>query len=204
MTGCRSKRPAPAPHRKKPPVEEKARPSQGGFLFTVIRSDRRTMAIEIGQDRRVKVRVPRHAREADVLRFVDAYGHLVARRLHTLGDAQPEPDEDQVLAWKQRAQALLPAMADRWAKALGVQHSGLSITAARTRFGSCSSKGRLCFSLYLMRYPMQAIDYVVLHEVCHLLHMNHGAGFYALLSKHMPDYRERRKLLRRPIQEDAP
>ena len=74
--------------------------------------------------------------------------------------------------------------------------SGITITAARTRFGSCSPKNRLCFSWRLMAYPEEAIDYVVVHELAHLVHRNHGPEFYALVASILPDHKQRRALLK--------
>ena len=73
---------------------------------------------------------------------------------------------------------------------------GVKITGAKTRFGSCNSRNSLCFSWRLMQYPDEAIDLVVVHELCHIAHHDHGAGFYALLGSILPDHRERMKLLR--------
>ncbi len=184
------------------PCQKQQEPSSGGFLFTVVRSRRRTMAIEIGRDRQVTVRVPNRVSNREVARFVEEYRERVQKKLDALGDAPPEPNEAQVRRLKERAKQVLPPLVDKWAKAVGVTPQGFSVTGARTRFGSCSSKGRLCFSYHLMRYPEEAIDYVVLHEVCHLRHMNHGRHFYALLSQHMPDYNVRRQLLKRPPKEE--
>lgn len=74
----------------------------------------------------------------------------------------------------------------------------MRITAARTRYGSCSGKNSLSFSCFLVNYPDQAIDLVVVHELCHIRVKNHGPAFYALLEQYLPDYRERRQLLRSP------
>ena len=64
------------------------------------------------------------------------------------------------------------------------------------RYGSCSSKNSICYSWRLMEKPGAAIDYVVVHELAHLKHKNHGPGFYACVAGVLPDYRERRKLLK--------
>jgi len=74
--------------------------------------------------------------------------------------------------------------------------TGLKITSARTRFGSCSSKNSICFSWRLMYYPEPAIDYVVVHELAHIAHKNHGPQFWALVERYLPDYRARRAMLR--------
>ena len=78
---------------------------------------------------------------------------------------------------------------------MGVTPAGIKITAARKRYGSCSGKNSLCFSCFLMRCPEEAVDLVVVHELCHILEKNHGPRCYALLERVLPDYRERKKLL---------
>ena len=79
---------------------------------------------------------------------------------------------------------------------MGVAPTGLKITTARKRWGSCSGKNSLCFSCFLMDRPEAAIDLVVVHELCHIRVKNHGPAFYALLERYLPDWRERKQLLR--------
>ena len=74
----------------------------------------------------------------------------------------------------------------------------ITVTGARTRFGSCSGKNSICFSYHLMRYPDKAIDYVVVHELAHIKHKNHSKDFYSFVARFMPDYKEREKLLKAP------
>jgi len=166
-------------------------------------SGRRSLAIEIDRHRQVVVRVPLKATEREVLAFVDRYRDRVNKRLKALGPPMPEPTQAQVDQWVEKARGLLPGLVEHWAKAVGVHPQGITITGARTRFGSCSHKGRLCFSYHLMRYPRPAIDYVVLHEVCHLRHLNHSKAFNALMTRHMPDHRARRRLLNNPPQQEV-
>ena len=80
---------------------------------------------------------------------------------------------------------------------LGVTPTGIKITSAKKRFGSCNGKNSICFSLYLMQYPQAAIDYVVVHELCHIRHHDHSPAFYRLVESVLPDYKERERLLRR-------
>jgi predicted metal-dependent hydrolase len=79
---------------------------------------------------------------------------------------------------------------------MGLRPAGVKITSAAKRFGSCSAKNSLCFSWRLMRYPEAAIDYVIVHELAHIRHKNHGRDFYTLIGAVLPDYRERKKLLK--------
>ena len=83
-----------------------------------------------------------------------------------------------------------------YAKLMTLYPTGLKITSARTRFGSCSGKNSICFSWRLMDYPESAIDYVVVHELAHIAHKNHGPQFWALVERYLPDYRARRAMLR--------
>ena len=106
-------------------------------------------------------------------------------------------DEETLEALRQQAKAYLPGRVALWAKRMGLAPAAVKITSARTRFGSCSSKGSLCFSLYLMQYPTAAIDAVVVHELCHMRHHDHSPAFYAEVERWLPDYRQREKLLKK-------
>ena len=84
---------------------------------------------------------------------------------------------------------------ERFSKMMGIKYGRMKITSARKRFGSCSSKGNICFSYRLMLYPERAREYVVVHELAHIIEMNHSTKFYHIIEKVMPDYKERKKLL---------
>ena len=79
---------------------------------------------------------------------------------------------------------------------MNLQYGRITITSAKTRFGSCSSKGNISYSYRLMLYPEEAREYVVVHELAHLLEMNHSKRFYAVVEKYLPDYKLRRRLLK--------
>ena len=80
---------------------------------------------------------------------------------------------------------------------MGLKYGRITITGAKTRFGSCSAKGNISFSFRLMKYPEAAIDYVVVHELAHLLELNHSQKFWNIVATVFPDYKERRKLLKK-------
>lgn len=77
----------------------------------------------------------------------------------------------------------------------------LRVRHMRTRWGSCSSRGGITLNSELMKMPEELIDYVVLHELCHLREFNHGPGFQALMSRYMPDWQSRRLRLKHLAQE---
>ena len=167
--------------------------------YTLIRSSRRTMALEITRDGRLLVRAPQRAPQAVIDRFVASHADWIAAHLEKQrqrAQAHPPLTEDEIAALRQKARDILPGRVAHYAGRMGVTPTGVKITGAKTRFGSCSAKNSLCFSLYLMAYPDAAIDYVVVHELAHIRHKNHSPAFYAEVAKVMPDYRERRKLLK--------
>ena len=167
--------------------------------YTVIRSRRRTIALEITRQGTALVHAPLHAADADIARFVDSHRawldkHLAARQSYMA--AHPEPSAEQAALWRRQAAEQLPPLVRLWAQRMGVQPAGITITAARTRFGSCSGKNRLSFSLYLMAYPPDAIEYVVVHELAHIRHHDHSPAFYREVVTYLPDWKRRRDLLR--------
>ncbi|MDR1440494.1 MAG: M48 family metallopeptidase [Clostridiales bacterium] len=84
-----------------------------------------------------------------------------------------------------------------YAGLMGVAPSSMKITGAKTRWGSCSGKNTINFSWRLIMAPNDAIDYVVVHELAHIRQHNHSPAFWAIVAKHMPDYRLRRDSLKR-------
>lgn len=68
----------------------------------------------------------------------------------------------------------------------------ISLKSMKTRWGSCSSRGNISMNIKLMKYNRSFIEYVMAHELCHLIHMNHSKRFYSLLSEFMPDWKERK------------
>lgn len=166
--------------------------------YRVIRSRRRTIALEITRQGEVVVRAPLSATGGEIERFVERHRlwlekHLAAKRDYLA--RHPEPDDAQCALWRQQAKEILPPLVAQWAQRMGVRPAAVTVTSARTRFGSCSAKGRVCFSLYLMAYPPEAIEYVVVHELAHLKHHDHSPAFYAEVARYLPDWQARRALL---------
>lgn len=121
-----------------------------------------------------------------------AQGRMAARR------AEHPTEEVDVEALRRQAKADLPARLERLSRLTGLKYQGVTIRAARTKWGSCTSRNTISLSLYLMRLPEHLRDFVLLHELCHTVHHNHSPRFYALLD-HFCGGRERelRRELRR-------
>ena len=168
--------------------------------YELIRSRRRTLALEITKDCRVLVRAPLRLSQAKIDTFVSSHEvwiqtHLEQQR-QRMASAPPPPTPEDIAALKVRARAILPEKVAYWSAKMGIRPTGLKITTARRRYGSCSGKNSLCFSCFLMNSPGAAIDLVVVHELCHIREKYHGPRLYALLEQYLPDYKERKKLLK--------
>ncbi len=168
--------------------------------YELIRSKRKSIAIEITRDCRLLVRAPSRYPRAEIDRFVESRrdwieSHMESQRLRA--EAHPEPDEAECRRLIALAKEQLPPLVARYAAAMGLTPSRITITGARTRFGSCSGKNALSFSWRLMEYPREAVELVVVHELCHFVHKNHGPEFYRLLGSVLPDHRERKALLKK-------
>lgn len=168
--------------------------------YQLIRSRRKTLAIEITREARVLVRAPLRCPQRDIHRFLQEKQGWIAAHLQKMQarrEAHPEPTAEEEASLRQKARAVLPGLVEQYARFMGVEPQGITVTGARTRFGSCSPKNRLCFSFRLMGYPMEAVEYVVVHELAHITHKNHGPAFYKEIEKVLPDWRERNALLKK-------
>jgi predicted metal-dependent hydrolase len=85
---------------------------------------------------------------------------------------------------------------NRYRESLGVVPQAVKIKKLRSRWGSCSTRGNLNFNWLLVLAPIEVVDYVVVHELCHFIHPDHSAGFWKLVESVLPDYRARRKWLK--------
>lgn len=169
--------------------------------YRLVRSKRKSLAIEVTRNLEIIVRAPLFLSKGKIERFVEEHEQWAEKAIEKIKEKQknrpPEPSEQQIKSLKERARELLPERVKFYGELMGLAPSRVKITSAKTRFGSCSGKNNLCFSYRLMQYPEAAIDYVVVHELAHIKHKNHGKHFYALVGKYMPDYKEREKLLKK-------
>jgi len=99
--------------------------------------------------------------------------------------------------YRKQARILLLKRVDYFAQKYGFNAGKIRISSARTRWGSCSTKGTLSFTWRLVMAPLEVIDYVVVHELCHLKEMNHSKAFWGQVESILPDYKQRRKWLKK-------
>lgn len=168
--------------------------------YKIIRSSRKTIALHIEKDLSLTVKAPYFVSESVIAREVAKHSDWINRTREKIKNSPSLSAEsltdEQIFELKRRAQTYLPQRVDYWSRRTGLSYSYVKITSAERRFGSCNSKRGICLSYRLMLYPAEAIDYVIVHELCHTVHMNHSPQFYALVDSILPDRAVCEKMLR--------
>ena len=98
--------------------------------------------------------------------------------------------------FKQQAQLLILSKVNHYSELTQFKPTGVKIRRYSARWGSCNSKGELSFNYLMMMLPDYVIDYIVVHELCHLRFLNHSADFWQLVAKHFPDYVQAKQWLK--------
>ena len=171
------------------------------FLLTmeyeVIFSKRKTISLEI-KDGTVLVRAPQNASKEFIKSFVEKHEDWIDKRLEKSkkqADIAAALSKEDIIRLKALARGVLTKKVAYYEYLMGVKAQKITITSARRRFGSCNAKNEICFSFYLMLYPEEAINYVVVHELAHIKHHDHSPAFHQFLQSFYPDEKEARKLL---------
>ena len=166
--------------------------------YTLVRSDRKTIAIHITPAGTVEVRCPRHCSRRDVEAFVISKQDWILAHLEAISRQQalPKFSETELRALAKQAAESLPERVGQFAERMGVTYGRITIRSQKTRWGSCSAQGNLNFNCLLMLAPPEIRDYVVIHELCHRKHMDHSPAFWMLVQQHLPDWAQRRRWLK--------
>lgn len=170
----------------------------------VIRSKRKTLAIEIRPDMRDVVRAPEKIPQNEIIKFVEEKQNWIKKHLVQMyfkaeenkkQKKEPALTNADIEKLCQKALSVIPDKVKYYAEIMGVTYGRITIRDQKTRWGSCSSKGNLNFNCLLMLMPDKVLDYVVVHELCHLKQMNHSKKFWKEVERYMPDYPNYKKWL---------
>ena len=171
------------------------------YPYTVIRSSRKTIALEITRDGRLLVRCPnRMAREA-IENFIRDKAGWIEKHMPAKPNASVSRfTEMQLREFANTVKALLPSRLEYFAKQLGVSYNRVTVRSQRSRWGSCCKHKdgayNLNFNCLLALVPPEILDYVVVHELCHRIEMNHSPKFWAQVERVCPNHRVHRKWLK--------
>ena len=157
----------------------------------VIRSDRKTIALEIGADGLV-VRAPRRISNTQIEEFLQKHRRWI--EIHTARSAAvsslPKLTPAELSELAARGRTVFEERAAFYAPQIGVTYGRITVRRQRSRWGSCSANGNLSFNCLLLLAPPEVLDSVVVHELCHRKEMNHSSRFYDEVLRVCPDYRK--------------
>ncbi len=152
-------------------------------------------------DGRVEASVPAKMPYADVEKFIASKRSWILKKQRQIVSSPQSRAEsaskEEIEEWRRVVRACTPPLVEAWESILGVKAQKIDYRNMKSRWGSCKpSTGRICINIRLALFPPECLEYVVVHELCHLIERGHGKRFYALMDRCMPDWRERRAKLR--------
>lgn len=166
----------------------------------------RRVSIVIGSSSEVTVKMPFSTSIELARRFVEFKREWIEKTLARFRRREkksegalelPKGNRADLKIYKVEAKKLVENKIQEFNKFYGFQYKEITIRNTSSRWGSASKKGNLSFNYRIALLPPELADYLVVHELCHLKEMNHSANFWALVAKSIPDYKKRRKELRR-------
>ena len=172
------------------------------WKIEVVRSQRHTLSISVRPGKVILAKAPLRYPNYQILRFVEEKRDWIEKQFQKLESRENARKEQPPLSMEDirllalTAKKVLPERVRYYAKEIGVTYGRITIRNQKSRWGSCSAQGNLNFNCLLMLAPPEVMDYVVIHELCHRLEMNHSAKFWAHVGRYMPDYAQKRKWLK--------
>lgn len=173
--------------------------------YTVIRSNRKSICIEISPDLQIKVRAPQKMLDSQIRAFVASKDKWITDHLAIMqerlesqaADTSRKPlSGSELAALAQKAFIVIPERVKHFAPIIGVTYGRITIRHQKTRWGKLQFIRQPEFQLHAHDYHPELIDYVVVHELCHRKQMNHSPLFWAEVERALPNYKELRKELR--------
>ena len=158
------------------------------------------MAVSVDRTGKVIVKAPFGMPEIFVDSFINNNRSWIEKRVREEIDkaSRAKPlSEEEISRLKDRRREVMTQKTEKFARIMGVTYSYVHITSAKRRWGSCNSKGGICYSYRVMLLDDERQDYIAVHELSHRRHMNHSPRFYAQVAKVLPNYREIEKRIRK-------
>ena len=157
----------------------------------------RSVRFSVATSGRLQISAPANTRDSTIKRIIDTNRQLIRDKIPLSNpDTQRARDAKKKILMK-KARDYLPYRLEYFAKLYGYHYEKCRLSHAATRWGSCSSTGTISLNIGLMQVPEVLRDYVILHELAHLNHMDHSAAFWAEVGEHDPRYKDHRNKLKK-------
>ncbi len=173
----------------------------GGFDVQITRKRIRNLSIRVNANGIVEASVPERMAISDVKSFIirkSDWIYLQQKRLaHSPQAIAERATPEQTKEWRALISVIVPELIAKWEPIMGVHAGKIAYRNMKSRWGSCQpSTGRLCFNTRLALYPPECLEYVVVHELCHLRIPGHGPEFWKMVSHYLPNWKHAYELLK--------
>ncbi len=170
----------------------------------IIKSNRKTISVEIKPDLQVIVRAPLRVSNKMIQDFINEKSEWILKNIEVVKSRNAAKAEkkltpftdEEIKALTGQAKAYLPFRVEYFADIIGVKYGRVTVKHQVSRWGSCSSKGNLNFNCLMMLCPENIRDYIIIHELCHLKELNHSPRFWAEVERFCPDYKACKRWLK--------
>ena len=176
------------------------------LIYSIFRSDRaRCLSVKIDRRGRVRLIIPRKFNIEKAREFLQSKEDWIQRSRARIFERQKEGNynenlfsqtKEHFLAHKLAALKLATEKLQKWSQFYDIVPGKIAVKKMKSRWGSCSLGGNLNFNYKILFLYEDLADYLVVHEICHLMHMNHGPKFWQEVGRAIPDFKELRKILR--------
>ena len=172
------------------------------IIYVIQKSWRRSMCIQVADDKKIIVKVPHGTPTFIAENFIREKKDWITKQIEKVETQSKQADsmslltEEDIRQIKKKARVIIPQRVEYYAKMAGISYKRIFIRLQKSRWGSCSVDGNLNFNCLLVLMPSEVLDGVVVHELCHRRHMNHSKEFYDEVLRIFPDYKRCNKWLK--------
>lgn len=176
--------------------------AQEKFQYIIQKSRRRTISVQITPDQKLLIKAPSYTSIKEVEDFLHEKRDWILKQMSRTQKQNKEAalmgilTEKEIRKLKRDAKKIIPERVQHYAELSGITYNRIFIRIQKSRWGSCSAEGNLNFNALLALMPIEVLDSVVVHELCHRRHMNHSKAFYDEVLKIFPEYKKWDKWLK--------
>ena len=164
----------------------------------ITRKNIKNLILRVTREGQVKISAPERCSIKTIEAFLEQKQAWIVKQQRIMLEQQSVEKTPMLTAeHREQMKALLPPLFEKWEAIIGVKANAWGIKAMKTRWGSCNTvKKRIWMNLHLIHKPRICLEYVLVHELVHLLEASHNKRFYALMTEFMPEWKAHRQLLK--------
>lgn len=169
------------------------------ITYRIIYARRKTLSITVQENAVLLIKAPVMMTGKEIMNFLLSKKDWIQEQIKKVKKAQKNKiqlNDKEKQAYLDRACVVVPERVEHFAAIMGVHYNRICLKEQKTRWGSCSSLHNLNFNWRLILMPPRILDYVVVHELSHLIELNHSPQFWAVVERYYPEYEEAKQWLK--------